>query len=54
MRATFIAAAVAASFALVLAPATRAQSRETPNTATTVKDDARAAGHAVAHSANAV
>jgi hypothetical protein len=54
MRATFVRAAAAATFALVLAPATHAQSQETPNTATTVKGDARTAGHAVAHSADAV
>ena len=54
MRAIFVRAAAAATFALVLAPATHAQSQEVPNTAATVKDDAKTAGHAVAHGANAV
>ena len=54
MKAIFFRAAAAATLALVLAPATHAQSQEAPNTATTVKDDAKTAGHAVAHGANAV
>jgi hypothetical protein len=50
MKATFIRPAAAAAFVLVwgLAQVARA---EPPETAATVKDDARTAGHAVAHGA---
>jgi hypothetical protein len=53
MKATFIRAAVAVTF--VLAPAwAPVLSAEASETATTVKDDAGAAGHAVAHAGRAV
>jgi hypothetical protein len=53
MKVTFPAAATAAVFALVLACGAHAQGQPT-DTSTTVKNDARSAGHAVAHSATAV
>jgi hypothetical protein len=53
MKARFIRAAAAA--ALLLAPAlVPVQSAETSGTTAAVKDDARTAGHAVAHGATTV
>jgi len=51
MKASFIRAAVAA---FILAPALPVWSAEASETAGKVKDDAKAAGHAVAHAGHAI
>ena len=54
MKANFLRAAMAATLALAWAAATHAQSTPASDTKTTVKEDAKTVGHAVAHSARTV
>ena len=51
MKNALVRAAIAATIALALSAATQAQSTDTT---TTIKDDAKTVGQAVAHSAKAV